>query len=488
MSHKHLGVLLAAMTLGAATVIPAQAGDFIQLSGADRYGTSVAISQHAYPASATNVYLARGDVLADALSAGSLPGGPIVLVRKDGGNSKAASYVSSLKISGKVIALGGPAVLPDQVLSEVAGGHPTARIYGENRYDTSAEIARQAFPKGAPVVYLTNGYGQDGNGSPDAVAGGSLSDGPVILVNPRGSNAAANEAIRDLKAKQVIFLGGPGAVSDSVLGTEGGSLPQSRLAGSNRFQTSLLIAQRAFPQASKVFYVARGDVFADAVSGGALFDGPIVLSTTGLSPNVNYASGYRASSQANPIFLGGNIWQPDTMSAIAAGKEYTQPSPQPNQKPSPEPSQKPSQKPSPKPSQTLDFATAADREEAVILTGINARRAQDGVAALTRDPALDAMARDWSKHMAQTGQFEHSTNSPTGFRSFLGSKCRTVGENIDFHSGYTPAGSGGSRHVQNWIHSPGHFANLMDSSYTTTGIGVWFVDSRTSLATQVFCG
>lgn len=51
----------------------------------------------------------------------------------------------------------------------------------------------------------------------------------------------------------------------------------TRMSGDTRIETSVAISQRAFPEAAAVVYLAREDVFADAVSSAPLADGPILL-------------------------------------------------------------------------------------------------------------------------------------------------------------------------------------------------------------------
>jgi hypothetical protein len=51
----------------------------------------------------------------------------------------------------------------------------------------------------------------------------------------------------------------------------------SRLSGGNRFETSAAISQSQFPDGARVAYLARADAFADALAGGVLTDGPILL-------------------------------------------------------------------------------------------------------------------------------------------------------------------------------------------------------------------
>lgn len=59
-----------------------------------------------------------------------------------------------------------------------------------------------------------------------------------------------------------------------------GARDTSRLAGDNRILTAIEIAQRAFPDGADVVYLARSDIFVDAVAGGVLTDGPILLVPT----------------------------------------------------------------------------------------------------------------------------------------------------------------------------------------------------------------
>lgn len=62
-------------------------------------------------------------------------------------------------------------------------------------------------------------------------------------------------------------------------GGGGGSAARktSRLSGSNRFETSVAISKAQFPKGARVVYIARADAFADALAGGVLSDGPILL-------------------------------------------------------------------------------------------------------------------------------------------------------------------------------------------------------------------
>lgn len=87
------------------------------------------------------------------------------------------------------------------------------RLAGANRFDTAIEISKHAFPDGSLEVYIANA-----ELNPDALVGGALKDGPILLVPKCGdlpSNVAAE--IERLAPFRVFALGGSAVVCDSML-------------------------------------------------------------------------------------------------------------------------------------------------------------------------------------------------------------------------------------------------------------------------------
>ena len=93
-------------------------------------------------------------------------------------------------------------------------------------------------------------------------------------------------------------------------------------------------------------------------------------------------------------------------------------------------------------------------------TMLNDLRASLGLPILVRDPEMDAFARDWSRQMAETQQFEHSDGS--------------YGENIAFTSNVelTAAEAADAFH-QLWVESSEHYANMVNERYVSAGIGLY---------------
>lgn len=151
------------------------------------------------------------------------------------------------------------------------------RYAGADRYNTAISVA-SAFGT-SDVVYLSRGDSQA-----DAVAGGKLPGGPLLLVNdsPTVQKNVA-EAITKLKATKVVVLGGTGAVSDAAVKAVAGKATVTRLAGPDRFGTAAEISKNLFPEgktSSKV-YLANGNTLVDALVGGTMTDGAPILLTNG---------------------------------------------------------------------------------------------------------------------------------------------------------------------------------------------------------------
>ncbi|WP_196793105.1 cell wall-binding repeat-containing protein [Mobiluncus curtisii] len=249
-----------------------------RIAGADRFETSAAIAKSANSRPAV-AYLARSDVFADALVGGVLKDGPVLLVPPDSSPVPAVISETLRALKPKqVAALGGTGAISDARLYELAGGRAALRVGGANRVDTSVMVARRAFTK-ANSLYIANAYGPGGSVSPDALTGAALGDGPIVLVDSSSpAIATIRQLASDLQVKRVVALGGRAAVSDAVLRSVANGKAATRLGGRDRYETSREIAlESARLQPSTHAYLARGDVFADAVSGGHLRNGPILL-------------------------------------------------------------------------------------------------------------------------------------------------------------------------------------------------------------------
>jgi putative cell wall-binding protein len=150
--------------------------------------------------------------------------------------------------------------------SPAAGGAPaTTRLQGADRFATSAAVSQSTYPSTTGgTVYIASGI--DFADAISAAPAAAAQKAPLLLVGPTELPASVQTELRRLAPKSVIVVGGPAAVSDSVVAAIA-SLPTLvvRVAGANRFETSRKVADFAFPGATGA-YLASGLSFPDALS------------------------------------------------------------------------------------------------------------------------------------------------------------------------------------------------------------------------------
>ena len=187
-----------------------------RLAGSDRYATATEISRYAHPDGSEVVVVAAGDVFADALSAGpaaSEIGGPVLLTAPDHLPPATREELTRLAPS-RIVLLGGEAVVSQGVLETLQALAPTTRVAGYDRYATAVAASQLAFPGGSSRVYVATGLA-----FPDALAGadaGAYDGSPILLVPGSTVPASVLTEILRLRARQIVIVGGPSAVSTTV--------------------------------------------------------------------------------------------------------------------------------------------------------------------------------------------------------------------------------------------------------------------------------
>ena len=127
---------------------------------------------------------------------------------------------------------------------------------------------------------------------------------------------------------------------------------------------------------------------------------------------------------------------------------------------------------------TVDSSVTSFEEEVVRL--VNVERSKRGLSALKEDWELSRVARIKSQDMHDSRYFSHTSptyGSPFQMMKSFGIAYRTAGENIA--KGYASP----EAVVNAWMNSPGHRANILNSTYTHIGVG--FVSSG-NYWTQMF--
>ena len=302
--------------------------DIIRSSGDGRYDTAIATADYLKTAMGVDrfsaVVIACGTNFPDALAGSYLAvreKAPILLI---GGNGKGAAlttdYVrNNLVPGGRVWILGGESAVPAQSEEMLAAeGFEVIRLAGKNRYETNLMILEAA--GGAPSRVLI----ADGTNFADALSASALGL-PILLVNKKNGRLtdAQKAYLRENNFSSVEILGGTSAVADTAREDIEEALPiasDRRLAGDNRYQTSIAIANEFFPNPAAIT-LATGVNFPDGLTGGSLAYGlnaPLILTR---AKNVDLAQGYaKAAGVSRFVVFGGESALPSSVIATVAGK------------------------------------------------------------------------------------------------------------------------------------------------------------------------
>lgn len=349
--------------------IPASAAaNTARLAGNDRIDTALQVATHAFAGQKPSVlYVASGDNahLVDSTTAGKLADGPLLYapttaagIAKLGAALAENPTFSEVK---QVVAIGGNASVHEETLQSLATAvkaSQTERLAGANRYETAAKIAAHIITqaKGGNKAYTAildkNGQPRTvyiANGSDshlvDSMVAGTLGDGPTLLARPDGTlDAESQQLLMKNQPTEVTGLGGAGAISGTALSQAArvaGAKNVSRLGGADRFATAAQVAQRYVQVhgAPAEVYVATGGAAADAIIGGQLKRGPILLVAPNGAPaatsNVLQSLAKQAGKDLKVVGLGGQGSLPET--ALQATANLATPSKPANPAPSAKP-------------------------------------------------------------------------------------------------------------------------------------------------------
>lgn len=164
------------------------------------------------------------------------------------------------------------------------------RFWGKDRYDTAADICKNAWTTSDYAVIVR------GDEFADALCAAPLAqkfNAPILLTEKDSLNPKVKDELKRLDVKHIIIVGGTGAVSQNVEKQLNAIAPSERIKGSDRYDTSLNIAAKLGVSSSVV--LATGEDYADAISISpiaAMKNMPIILvSSSGLTEaQKNYLS------------------------------------------------------------------------------------------------------------------------------------------------------------------------------------------------------
>lgn len=267
------------------------------LAGNTRYESAIAVSESGWT-SADNVILVNGTSLVDALSAtpfAKVKNAPILLTQKDGLNENTKQEIKRLNAK-NVYVIGGEGVISAKVIEDIKGlGLKSERVWGNDRFETSLNIAKQLNTKSVAIVNGLNGRLADAM----SIASPAARDNMAIIVTDGKDSNNAEKFIKENNINNSYIIGGQTVVSNEVEN----KLNSKRLHGQNRLETNGEVLKEFYTNKEiENIYVAKDGAsremeLVDALSAGAL-----------------------AARENNPVMLVGNEVS-DSQKEFLVGKE-----------------------------------------------------------------------------------------------------------------------------------------------------------------------
>ena len=340
---KEILLTLLLMALAISFAIPLYASNYeissldhtSRLYGDDRYKTAQAIAEQMNTTTIDCVVLAPGSSFANALPASVLAhknNAPLLLLDRTAASTKEAfDYIDShLSKTGKIYLVGDRRLIGYDFIAKLRdlGYQNVITVSGNNRYETDYLIARKLnIPDTTPVIISS------GENFPDAMVVSTFAAAngwPILLTNGYTLTPDIRRYIIEKKPAEIFITGGVGAVSQSLeneLKRMVGNTKITRLAGKDRYETAVLIANHFAPD-PPIIYIASAHNYIDAIAGSVLAaktNSPIILVNPSTQRLLTHdvmrfmLETKKRQSNTKIIALGGPAALPEDAFALASG-------------------------------------------------------------------------------------------------------------------------------------------------------------------------
>ncbi len=224
--------------------------------GADRYETATELSKSKFE-KAENVVIVNSSAMADALSAtpfAKLKDAPVLLTEGDKLNEQTKSEISRLGAK-NVYIIGGDSVVKDSVVAQLKEMKLNVeRISGEDRYETSLEVAKKLGY--VSEIAVVNGE----TGLADAVSIAPVAANnnmPIVLASSNEGTKVFDKYIKDENITKSYVIGQENAISKEIAD----KLPNvERLGGIDRNETNAIVIEKFYKdeQLNNIFVAKDG--------------------------------------------------------------------------------------------------------------------------------------------------------------------------------------------------------------------------------------
>ena len=285
-----------------------------RIAGATRFETSMAIADKLKEKLGVekfdNVVITNGEGFADALSAtylAKVKNAPILIVNESTADEISEYVKKNAAENANIYIIGGEGAVSKKIADKIPG--KKIRLHGASRFETNLEVLKAAGVEDQDIAFC-NAYN-----FADALSV-SAAGKPVMLVD-NSLDSAQIAYLKTLKSKKFYLIGGQNVVSKAVENEASKLGKVERIAGSDRFATSRVVAEKFFTGEHKKAYLTYGFNFPDGLCVGVLCavdSSPLLLVS---NENMDEAAAYITNAKVQKcIVLGGD----NLISSEAASK------------------------------------------------------------------------------------------------------------------------------------------------------------------------
>ena len=253
-----------------------------RIDAQNRFETAKKIKEKEFKNADTAV-IVNSNEFSDSISATNISNGksPILYTDSNKLDNLTKEALNGIK---KVYITGGEKTISSKVVKELNGlGIEVIRVKGKDRYDVKAKSATTSHPVSNKKQNVVIASGENFADSISSTSLAKKKNAPVLLVKKNEVPKSIKEYLNSFRKKgllgDITIVGGENSVSKIVENELSKLAKVTRIAGDDRYQTSVKVAKHVGVNSERII-VASGEKFVDVLAASPVaqkYNAPIVL-------------------------------------------------------------------------------------------------------------------------------------------------------------------------------------------------------------------
>lgn len=279
-----------------------------RIDAQNRFETSKKIKEKEFKNADTAV-IVNSNEFSDSISATNISNGksPILYTDSNKLDNLTKEALNGIK---KVYITGGEKTISSKVVKELNGlGIEVIRVKGKDRYDVNAKSATTSHPVSNKKQNVVIASGENFADSISSTSLAKKKNAPVLLVKKNEVPKSIKEYLNSFRKKgllgDITIVGGENSVSKIVENELSKLAKVTRIAGDDRYQTSVKVAKHVGVNSERTI-VASGEKFVDVLAASPVaqkYNAPIVLvKKMDVPRNEDYKTNEQKSNSVESFF------------------------------------------------------------------------------------------------------------------------------------------------------------------------------------------